>query len=131
MEKRNITNREDVNLLVTSFYDKIRLDDLLGPIFNAIIKDWNTHLEHLTDFWCSQLFIERNYHGNPITAHRKVDAYMNHALNELHFGIWLNYWIQTLDELFEGENVFILKNRARKMASFIHIDIFKHRSDIE
>lgn len=131
MEKKNITTREDVNLLVTSFYDKIRQDNLLGPIFNGIIKDWNTHLEHLTDFWCSQLFIERSYHGNPITAHRKVDAYMNHTLNEMHFGVWLNLWIQTLDELFEGDNVFILKNRARKMASFIHIDIFKHRSDIE
>lgn len=127
MVKKDITTREDVFLLVNTFYDKIKEDEMLGPIFNGMISDWDSHITKLTDFWSSQLFIERTYKGNPIEVHRKVDAYANHSINEHHFGKWLNYWIQTLDEHFEGDNVFTLKNRARKMTSFIHIDIFTHR----
>ncbi len=127
MAKRDITTREDVYLLVKTFYKKIQKDEKLGPIFNGMIKDWDLHFVLLTNFWSSQLFIERTYHGNPIEVHRKVDDFAGHSIKEHHFGVWLNYWIQTLDNHFEGENVFILKNKARKMASFIHIDIFKHR----
>ncbi|EID75290.1 group III truncated hemoglobin [Imtechella halotolerans] len=128
MEKRELTTRDDVRQLVHSFYAAVRQDALLGPIFNGMIHNWEAHLEHLTDFWCAQLFIDRSYNGNPIEVHRKVDAFANHALSEHHFGAWLNLWIDTLDASFQGDNVFILKNRARKMASFIHIDVFTHRS---
>lgn len=127
MAKQDVKTRKDVFLLVNTFYDKIKNDEKLGPIFNGMINDWDTHIKLLTDFWSTQLFIEKTYHGNPIEVHRKVDAFANHSINEHHFGAWLNHWIQTLDEHFEGDNVFILKNRARKMASFIHVDIFKHR----
>lgn len=44
-----------------------------------------------------------------------------------HFGIWLNYWFETLDELFEGENVIILKRRARKMGTVMYMNIFESR----
>jgi len=125
--KRRIVTREDVKFLVTEFYAKVRKDSLLGPIFNGIIKDWDHHLEHLTSFWSSQLFIERSYQGNPIEVHRKADKFANHNIDEHYFGKWLNYWIETIDEYFEGDHTFILKNRARKMASFIHIDIFNNR----
>jgi hemoglobin len=100
---------------------------MLGPIFNGMNKDLDKHMILFTDFWISHLFIVITYHGYPIEIHRNVDAYANHYINEQHFGKWLNHWIQTLDEYFEGDNVFILKNRARKMASFIHVDIFTHR----
>ncbi|NAS29986.1 globin [Flavobacteriaceae bacterium R38] len=126
-ERKDVTTKKDVKLLVTNFYAKIRKDDLLGPIFNGMIEDWEQHLNHLTNFWCSQLFIERTYNGNPIEVHRKVDKFAQHKIDEHYFGKWLNYWIQTIDEDFKGDNSFILKNRARKMASFIHIDIFTHR----
>jgi hemoglobin len=116
MQKKDVTTREDIFFLVNTFYDKIKEDEVLGPIFNGMIKDWDKHMILLTDFWSSQLFIERTYHGNPIEIHRKVDAYANYSINEQHFGKWLNHWIQTLYEYFEGDNVFILKNRARKMA---------------
>ncbi len=125
--KKQLKNKEAVALLVHTFYNKIRKDSELGPIFNGMITDWDAHLNKLTDFWCKQLFISNSYDGNPIEVHRKVDAFAEYQINQNHFGVWLNYWVATLDELFEGEEVFILKTRARKMASFIHIDIFKNR----
>jgi hemoglobin len=131
--KQDILNREDVALLVTKFYDKIKVDAILGPIFNGMISDWDSHLDHLTTFWESALFmtkkLPKRYFGNPIEAHIKVDAFANHTLNEQHFGIWLNYWVQTIDDLFNGEVADNAKRRARKMASFIHIKLFEARQN--
>ncbi|MBM1106869.1 group III truncated hemoglobin [Aurantibacter crassamenti] len=130
MSKSEITNKSEVFQLVDTFYNKVRADELIGPIFNGIINDWDHHLEHLTTFWSNQLFIERGtYKGDPISAHIKVDDFAKNQINEQHFGRWLNLWVQTIDELFEGDNAFILKNRARKMSTHIHLSIFSAREN--
>ena len=45
----------------------------------------------------------------------------------MHFGIWLNLWYQTLEELFEGEVTENAKRRARKMGTFMYLKIFEAR----
>ena len=125
--KTDIKNREDVSFLINSFYRKIRNDKILGPIFNGIITDWDAHLELLTDFWETQLFLKRKYYGNPVTAHQEVDDKMNHSINPEHFGLWLNLWFETLDELFEGETAWIAKNRAQKMSTMLYMKLFENR----
>tara|TARA_R110002050_G_scaffold350_5_gene2333 strand:- start:15075 stop:15473 length:399 start_codon:yes stop_codon:yes gene_type:complete len=126
--KSEIKEREDVNLLVVSFYTKIREHQILGPIFNGIIKDWDSHLELLTDFWESQLLLKRKYIGNPIAAHQEVDKKMNHTITPEHFGLWLNEWFATIDELFEGDVAWIAKNRAQKMSTMLYMNIYQHRT---
>ncbi|MCG2418941.1 group III truncated hemoglobin [Aequorivita sp. F47161] len=128
MSKKKIESREDVSLLVNTFYSKVRKDALLGPIFNRIITDWDTHLELLTDFWETNLLYARKYYGNPLHAHVVVDHKMNHTINELHFGVWINLWLETINELFEGETAQIAINRARNMGTFIHLNIFNARN---
>ncbi len=125
----DISSREDVFLLVTSFYSKVRKDELLGPIFNSIIKNWEHHLEHLTDFWQSNLFFEKKYKGDPMQKHVDVDTKIGGTINEMHFGVWLNLWFQTIDELFEGDVAEIAKNRAKNMGTYIHINIFNARKN--
>ena len=58
-----IKNREDIHLLVNTFYSKIRKDELLGPIFNSHISEnqWPHHLMKLTDFWETNLFGVRKF----------------------------------------------------------------------
>lgn len=128
--KQDIQHRTDVHLLVTTFYTKIRQDEVLGPIFNGLIHDWESHLAHLTDFWESSLFFVNKYKGNPLEKHIEVDEAVKNTISEHHFGIWLNYWIQTLDDLFEGEKTNIAKNRARKMGTFIYVKLFQARTTI-
>ncbi|MGK0495080.1 MAG: hemoglobin [Maribacter sp.] len=123
-----IKDRADVSLLVRTFYGKIRKDDVLGPIFNNHITDWESHLELLTDFWETQLFLKRTYHGNPITAHQEVDEKMNYAITSEHFGLWLNLWFETIDELFTGETAWIAKNRAQKMSTMLFMKLFQNRT---
>ncbi len=128
MAKKEIQNRIDVQLLVDTFYGKIRKDKVLGPIFNGIISDWESHLTLLTDFWETQLFLKRNYGGNPVTAHQEVDAKMGHTITSEHFGLWLNLWFATIDELFEGDTAWIAKNRAQKMSTMLFMQIYQNRS---
>ena len=125
--KSDIKERKDVNLLVVSFYAKIRKHPVLGPIFNGIITDWDSHLELLTDFWESHLLLQRKYMGNPIIAHQEVDEKMDHTITPEHFGLWLNEWFATIDELFEGEVAWTAKNRARKMSTMLYMQIYQHR----
>ncbi|MFL1011551.1 group III truncated hemoglobin [Flavisericum labens] len=131
MDKKDIETRKDVFLLVATFYGKVREDEVLGPIFNKTIKKWDEHLELLTTFWESSLFmsrkLEKKYAGNPLEAHIKVDNEQNHSITEMHFGIWLNLWLQTIDELFRGDIAENAKRRARKMGTFLYMSIFQAR----
>ncbi|MEO1032483.1 MAG: group III truncated hemoglobin [Bacteroidota bacterium] len=128
MNKSDIKSRADVFKLVSNFYAKIRKDATLGPFFNTTIKDWDAHLEHLTTFWESSLFLKTKYYGDPLEAHVKVDAAHNNTITELHFGLWLNLWYQTIDELFEGDYAENAKRRARKMSTFLYLKIFEART---
>lgn len=127
MIKKDIKTREDVFLLVSSFYKKVRNDSVLGPFFNTTIKDWDAHFELLTTFWESSLFLKTKYLGNPMKAHIKVDKAHNNTITELHFGLWLNLWFETIDELFEGDYAENAKRRARKMGTFLYLKIFEAR----
>ncbi|PCJ94977.1 MAG: globin [Flavobacteriaceae bacterium] len=125
--KKEISTRKEVYELVTAFYGKIRKDELLGPIFEKHIKDWDSHFERLTDFWETNLFFVNKFKGNPMHKHQMVDAAENHTIDANHFGVWLNIWFQTIDELFVGEKAMIAKNRARNMGTFFHLHIFEAR----
>jgi hemoglobin len=129
--KPNIETRADVSLLVRSFYEKIRQDEMLGPIFNSQIHDWEPHLEKLTDFWEGNLlfFVKTKFTGDPKTAHQRVDEATEHSLNMIHFGKWVNLWIETIDEHFEGDSAQRAKMIARKMATFLFIKIFEDRQN--
>ena len=128
MEKKDIQNREDVFLLVSEFYKKVRIDSVLGPFFNTVISDWDEHIQRLTTFWESSLFLKTRYTGNPLQAHIKVDKDNNNSIAELHFGLWLNLWYQTIDELFVGDYAENAKRRARKMGTFLYLNIFQSRN---
>lgn len=127
MKKSDLKNREDVYLLVSSFYKKIRVNPEIGHYFNSVIVDWDEHLDKLTDFWESNLFFKAVYRGNPPKAHIKVDQQNNEEISSYHFGIWLNLWYETINELFEGELANRAKNNARKMSSNLYLRMFQAR----
>lgn len=127
IEKEDIRSREDITVLVETFYSKIRVHEELGPIFNRIISDWPSHLTLLVDFWETHLLFTHKYHGNPVTAHEQVDDKTNNTITPEHFGLWLNLWFATIDELFKGDVAWIAKNRAQKMSTMLYLKIYEHR----
>ena len=128
--KQDIQNRADIFTLVDTFYTKVRKNDELGPIFNEAIQDWEDHLDHLTDFWESQLFMKNVFKGNPLRKHVAIDKQTNHKLDNDLFGLWLQFWLGTIDELYDGERAKLAKERARNVASFMFMAIFKARKII-
>lgn len=89
-------NEESIAELVDRFYDRIRKDTLLGPVFNGAIGDrWPEHLATLTDFWTSVLLAAGRYKGNPMMAHLAIAQ-----MDEQHFSRWIELWRQTTCEVF-------------------------------
>ncbi|MGG8494796.1 group III truncated hemoglobin [Tenacibaculum sp. TC6] len=127
MDKREITTREDVFLLVSTFYNRIKQDDFIGPIFLKTIpeQDWEAHLEKLTDFWETNLFFVRKFKGNPMKAHKDVDQEFNYSISQEHFGRWLQLWFSTIDDLFTGEKAHEAKERARNIASMLFFKMYE------
>jgi hemoglobin len=129
MSGKFIESRVDVSKLVRTFYSKVRMNDTLGPVFNEIVKDWELHLEHLTDFWEMVLLQSGPGAGkfNPIPVHKEVDDQTGNQLSELHFNNWLKLWFETLDEYFKGEVAEYAKAHAEKMAYILFFKIREGR----
>ena len=119
MEKRaEILTLDDIKLLVDTFYDRIREDELLGPIFNERIQDrWPIHLEKMYKFWQTVLLQEHTYFGSPFPPHAQL------PIGHQHFAAWLALFGKTVDELFTGEKATEAKWRAQKMAELFEAKI--------
>lgn len=125
--KQDIQNRDDIFVLVSTFYTRVRKSEEIGYFFNEIIQDWPEHLEKLTDFWETNLFMVSKFRGNPMRTHKEVDQKFNHSIEQKHFGEWLNLWFATIDDLYEGERANIAKNRARNMARNFFMNMYQSR----
>lgn len=121
--KTDIKNRADIYKLVCTFYDAIRVDDLLGPIFNSMIKDdeWPEHLEKLTDFWETNLFGIPKFKGSPTQKHIQTDAAFNHNIQQEHFDQWLHIWSYTINSLYDGDLATRAQMAAHNIAEIQHI----------
>ena len=120
---KEIISLEDIKKMVDTFYEKIREDKLLGPIFNERIQDrWPQHLEKMYTFWQTLLLNERTYFGIPFPAHASL------PVSAGHFKKWMELFTQTVDELFTGEKATEAKWRAEKMAEIFEskIEFYKN-----
>ena len=54
---------------VSEFYDRIRADGRLGPIFTGSISDWDAHLRAMRDFWSAVLLGTERYRGCVMSPH--------------------------------------------------------------
>ena len=120
--KHDIRDKSDIELLVNSFYDRVKKDALIGFIFNNTIgPDWSHHLPIMYHFWNMVLFSAPGYAGSPVKKH--VDLDKNIRLEKEHFERWQQLWDGTVDELFAGEIADMAKNKASLMANLISIKV--------
>jgi len=113
--KKDIYSREDVELLVDTFYEKVKANAIIGYIFNDIAKvDWKNHLPRMYSFWASILLGEHSFSGNPMDRHIQLSKIA--PMTDKEFSEWLKIFTQTTDELFEGEKSEDAKTRASNIA---------------
>ena len=116
----DISNRADVELLIQTFYDKVKQDNVIGFIFNDVVKmDWPKHLPVMYDFWETILLDANKYTANAMEKHFEVNKKI--ALEEKHFGRWLHHFNTTVDELFAGNVATLAKKRAKSVADIMLI----------
>ena len=100
--KKDIENRDDVVLLVNSFYEIVRENKILGYIFNDVAKvNWDEHLPKMYSFWGSLLLEEHSYEGNPMGKHIELSKLT--SMTETEFSEWVSLFKETVDNLFAGE----------------------------
>lgn len=79
--------------VVFGFYDQVRADAVLAPVFDGIIASeaWPVHLETMCDFWSSVLMRTGRYHGRPMPKHLALPE-----LTDAHFHRWLSLFRTTV-----------------------------------
>jgi len=121
-DKKDIGSRSDLLLLMQEFYKKLLADNSIDYLFTDIA---NVNLDHhfpvLVDFWDSILFQSGTYQKNAMQPHMAL--HQKSPLSKHHFETWLRYFKETVDELFEGNNAFIIKERATSIATVMQIKI--------
>ncbi len=99
-----ISTKEDIQLLVDTFYSAVLNDELLKPFFSHV--DFDTHKPKMIHFWSFVLLDEPGYTTNVF------DQHVHMPLKDEHFDRWLSLFNQTVDQLFEGEKANDAKLRA-------------------
>lgn len=122
--KKDIETREDIELLVRRFYEKVVADPVIGHIFTDVAQvNWEKHLPVMFDFWENLLFFTGGYSGNPMQQHKALHG--RFPLSEEHFKRWLSLFVSTADELFEGEKTELAKQRAMSIATMMQVKIIQ------
>lgn len=103
--------------LVHRFYDKVRVDPLLGPIFVARITDWQPHLARMVEFWSSVALMTGCYHGSPVTKHADL------PVTWAHFERWLVLFCETAGEVCPPAGADHVIARAERIARSLNFAI--------
>lgn len=94
MPAADLCSEEEIVQLVHGFYAAVRRDDVLGPIFDRHVKNWDAHLPTMVDFWSSALRGTARFRGSPMPKHAALPG-----LSIELFQRWLGLFRQTTGAL--------------------------------
>jgi len=121
VEARTGINEEMIRLLVHAFYDRVRADGVLGPIFSARISNWEPHLERMCAFWSSVTRMTGRYHGRPMQAHAPL------PIGGAHFDRWLNLFAATARDVCPPAAAEHFIEKAQMIAESLELGIASFR----
>ncbi|RSK37327.1 group III truncated hemoglobin [Hymenobacter metallilatus] len=113
----DIQSEEDVRRVVDSFYGRVQNDELLGPIFEAVVQGrWPQHLATMYDFWSGLLLGTGRYRGRPFPKHLAL------PIDGRHFHRWLTLFVENVEAQYQGPVADEAIYRAGTIAA-----VFEHR----
>lgn len=109
--------------LIDRFYDVVRRDAALGPVFEAAIAadEWPEHLATMRRFWSSVMLASGRYSGNPVAVHRAIEG-----LERPLFARWLALFEATATTLFAPAPAAVFVDKANRIATSLQLALF-HR----
>jgi hemoglobin len=110
----------NIRVLVYAFYDRVRADPLLGPIFDAALAGrWDAHLPKMCAFWSSLVLGAKQYRGNVQQAHAPLAG-----IEPRHFSRWLNLFLDTVEERYEPAAAIPFMGPALRIAQSLQLSRF-------
>jgi hemoglobin len=106
-----------IDTVVRAFYGRVRSDALLGPVFEARIKDWEPHLQQMCSFWSSVALMTGAYHGQPMQKHMPL------PVDARHFDRWLALFEATARDLCPPQAADHFMERAHRIAESLELGI--------
>lgn len=110
-----------ISHLVETFYDRVKADETLGPIFAGNVSNWEVHMPKMKDFWSSVALHSSRYSGQPVPAHVKLAS----EVEPRHFKLWLALFQQTLEDTAPSkEAIPYFMERAERIAQSLQLAMF-------
>ena len=106
-----------IRRLVHAFYDRVRGDPLLGPVFDTRVENWEIHLERMCAFWSSVALMTGRYHGQPMAKHLQL------PVDGRHFDRWLHLFRETALKACPSAAAAHLVERAARIAESLELGI--------
>ncbi|MBV7534829.1 group III truncated hemoglobin [Duganella sp. sic0402] len=113
-------NPASIATLVHQFYDGVRADPELGPVFDSAIgANWDPHLARMVDFWSTVMLGSRNFQGNVYGKHMLLNG-----ITPDHFLRWLQMFVATTNQLFSTADAEEFQTVARRIAASLQLGFF-------
>jgi hemoglobin len=113
-------DRNSITALVHQFYDQVRADAVLGPVFEkAIGAHWDPHLARMVEFWSTVMLGSHDFQGNVFGKHMALQG-----IEPEHFRRWLALFEATAVGLFDPAVVPEFLTVARRIAASLQYGYF-------
>ncbi|HEY4134561.1 MAG TPA: group III truncated hemoglobin [Alphaproteobacteria bacterium] len=113
-----------IERLVRTFYGRARLDPLIGPVFEAQVKDWDHHIAQICAFWSSVALMTGRYQGRPMVAHMPL------PIERPHFNRWLELFAETAHDICPPAAAAHFLDRAHQIADGLESGIDVRNGDV-
>lgn len=111
---------QQLETLIPAFYERVRADAGLGPVFDGAVHDWPEHLHKLVAFWSSVMLTSGRYKGNPMRAH----LMHRDAITPAMFDRWLALWGEVTGDLLPPATAQALQAKAARIAESLQLALF-------
>ncbi|TCS38300.1 hemoglobin [Paucimonas lemoignei] len=111
---------DNIHRMVHGFYDRVRRDDVLGPVFDeALPHGWDVHLPRMVEFWSTVLLGSGTFQGNVFGKHMAL-----HGIEKEHFVRWLALFHETVTTLYAGAQAEEVLLVAQRIAGSLQLGYF-------
>lgn len=110
----------DLEKLIPAFYARVRRDPLIGPVFNAVVEDWDHHLDVLIAFWSSVMRTSGRYKGNPMAVHAKQIERITPEM----FDRWLALWAEVTNDMLPADHAHAIQEKAGRIAESLKLGLW-------
>lgn len=107
----DISSYRDIQLLITAFYEKVKIDDVLGVVFKERMQNhWEQHIEVMSAYWNGLILEGKPYHEEEFQKCARL------PFERMYFDRWTLLFFEAVNEKFNGENADLAKLVAIKIA---------------